>query len=108
MDINAIVEKSGLLPEGECSWQEHDVALRDRGVSLKWLHNLSRAVESHLNDLWKQFDYQDRANRYFDNVPELVAPEFHRDQAITPVFLVAKVILPLTRKLKSPLHARIP
>ena len=108
MDINAIAEKSGLLPEGECSWEENDVPLRDRGVSLKWLYEFSRAVESHLNDLWKQFDYQDRAARYFDNVPEPVSPEFPRDQAITPVFLVPNVILPLTRKLKSPLYARIP
>jgi hypothetical protein len=108
MDINAIAEKSGLLAEGVCSWDEHDVALRDRGVSLKWLYNFARAVESYVNDLWKQFDFQDRANRYFDNVPEPVSPEFPRDQAITPAFLVPNVILPLTGKLNCPLYARIP
>ena len=108
MDIDVIAEKSGLLPEGECSWEERDVPLRDRGVSLKWLYNFSRAVESHLDDLWKQFDYQDRAARYFDNVPEPVAPEFPRDQAMTPAFRVPNVILPLTRNLQSPLYARIP
>jgi len=108
MDINAIAEKTGLLPEEDCSWVENDVPLSDRGVRVDWLYDFLRKVDRHLQDEWERFDNQARATLYFDYVPEPATPQFIRDQEITPAFLIPNLILPLTRKLKSPFYARIP
>lgn len=116
MSFPAVAEhiSSSLLPAEECSWDEDEIPLQERGVRFRWLYyflaNIIEKAADHVEALWDRFRSAEKAALSLD-APEPATPlhseHFLSDLGITRA-LVAELIVPLTQSIGAPLYARVP
>lgn len=105
-----------------CTWNEKDVPLHERGVSLDWLINYVKSIYDSHNEptrkdyfekiqQYEQYENQKKAANWFSHVPE---PEYQPYPTEPKLFeittrqFVSDYVIPQTESIKAPLYARVP
>lgn len=107
LDLGAIAEEIGLIPEDKLSWSDNDVPLHKRGVSCSWLIKFVHRVDDAWQAVVKRHERDTLASYRYDGPSPDPLP-FHPGLEVTPEFLVEYVIKPMTQALAAPLFARVP
>jgi hypothetical protein len=99
----------------DCTWDERDVPLVQRGVRFGWLYNflddLVHEANAFFERMWDEYRSADRAAMYGPwNIPTPEVPPYREDAAeglrITRN-LVSDIIVPITASIGAPLYARV-
>ena len=105
-----------------CAWNEKDIPVHERGVSLNWLINYVKSIyDSHNEPIrkgyfekikqYEQYEYQKKAANHFSHVPD---PEYQPYPSEPKLFeittrqFVSRYVVPQTKPIKAPLYARVP
>jgi hypothetical protein len=107
LDLDSIAQKTGLIAEDKLSWNDNDIPLHKRGVSVSWLIDFVHEVDRAWQDVVKQHERDRKASLYFD-APWPDPLPFAPDLRMSAVFLVNYVIRPMTRVVGAPLYVRVP
>ncbi|MBG0786612.1 MAG: hypothetical protein H0S79_16060, partial [Anaerolineaceae bacterium] len=111
-----------LIDSKLCAWDEKDVPLHERGVSLDWLIGYVKSVYDSHNEpkrkeytrkiqQYEQYENQKKAANWFSHVPEPEYQPYPKEPElfeITTRQFVSDYVIPQTEAIKAPLYARVP